>query len=68
MQLTRKGGTDFEVQVRVTWEAQDMTRLVNEAVKEGITRLAGGDGTVNEAVSAIHLVLPEDCPCVGTTG
>ncbi len=53
-----------------------MTRLVNEAVKEGITRLAvavavavaGGDGTVNEAVSAIHLVLPEDCPCIGTTG
>lgn len=49
----REQGVD--VQVRVTWESQDMSRLVKEAVDEGITRLvvAGGDGTVNEAVSAI---------------
>ncbi len=49
----RKQG--FDVQVRVTWESQDMARFVNEAVSDGIARLAvaGGDGTINEAVCAI---------------
>ncbi|MDV6250023.1 lipid kinase YegS [Vibrio sp. EA2] len=58
----REQGVD--VQVRVTWEAQDMARLVNEAVKEGITRLAvaGGDGTVNEAVSAIAQIEEQQRP------
>ncbi|HCE2124461.1 lipid kinase YegS [Vibrio parahaemolyticus] len=47
-----------DVQVRVTWESQDMPRLVKEAVTDGIERIvvAGGDGTVNEAASAlIHI-------------
>ncbi|MDK9732058.1 lipid kinase YegS [Vibrio sp. B511a] len=52
MKMREKG---IDVQVRVTWESQDMPRLVKEAVAEGIERIvvAGGDGTVNEAASAI---------------
>ncbi|YCO00457.1 lipid kinase YegS [Vibrio sp. VNB-15] len=48
----------IDLQVRVTWESQDMTRLVAEAVKEGIKRIvvAGGDGTVNEAVTALNQI------------
>lgn len=52
----REQGVDL--QVRVTWESQDMARLVSEAVKEGIKRIvvAGGDGTVNEAVTALNQI------------
>ncbi|MCA0936374.1 lipid kinase YegS [Vibrio alginolyticus] len=61
MALRDKG---FDVQVRVTWESQDMARLVNEAINEGITRIAvaGGDGTVNEAVSAVVQIDEEKRP------
>ncbi|WP_046224759.1 lipid kinase YegS [Vibrio sp. ECSMB14106] len=47
---------DIDLQVRVTWEPSDMYRLVNEAICDGVKRLivAGGDGTVNEAVSALN--------------
>jgi len=43
------------VEVRVTWEAGDMYRLVQEACAEGCRRLVagGGDGTVNEVVDAL---------------
>jgi len=43
------------VDVRVTWEADDVRRLVREAGAEGCGRLVagGGDGTVNEVVDAI---------------
>lgn len=49
------------VEVRVTWEAGDVNRLVQEACAEGCNRLVagGGDGTVNEVADAI-LRLPED--------
>lgn len=59
---TREQGVD--VQVRVTWESQDMPRLVKEAVNEGITRIviAGGDGTINEAVSAIAQIEDDQRP------
>ncbi|NOJ20527.1 lipid kinase YegS [Vibrio jasicida] len=52
----REQGVD--VQVRVTWESQDMARLVREAVNEGVKRIvvAGGDGTVNEAVTALNQI------------
>ncbi|WP_098414514.1 lipid kinase YegS [Vibrio sp. ES.051] len=58
----REQGVDM--QVRVTWEPQDMPRLVKEAVNEGITRIviAGGDGTVNEAVSALMRVDEDQRP------
>ncbi|MCG9754304.1 lipid kinase YegS [Shewanella insulae] len=44
-----------EIQVRVTFEAGDVARLVDEAIAEGCQRLvaAGGDGTLNELVSAL---------------
>jgi lipid kinase YegS len=49
------------VDVRVTWEAGDVRRLVLEACAEGCRRLVagGGDGTVNEIVDAT-LQLPAD--------
>lgn len=49
------------VDVRVTWEAGDVGRLVQEACAEGCLRLVvgGGDGTVNEVVDAV-LNLPAD--------
>jgi len=43
------------VEVRATWEAGDVYRLVREACAEGCSRLVagGGDGTVNEVVDAV---------------
>lgn len=56
------------VEVRVTWEAGDATRLTREAVAEaGPAKLdcivaAGGDGTINEVFAAAHAArLPEGC-------
>ncbi len=45
----------YELQVRSTWEEGDVDRLVREAAEQGVTRIVagGGDGTVNEVVSAI---------------
>ncbi|PML65256.1 lipid kinase YegS [Vibrio breoganii] len=50
--LRKKG---YDLQVRPTWEEGDVDRLVREAAEQGVTRLVagGGDGTVNEVVSAI---------------
>ncbi|MDW2453919.1 lipid kinase YegS [Vibrio sp. 1249-1] len=61
MKMRDKG---IDVQVRVTWESQDMPRLVKEAVDEGIERIvvAGGDGTVNEAASAVIQIDEEKRP------
>ncbi|WP_394241293.1 lipid kinase YegS [Vibrio astriarenae] len=49
----REQGVDVEV--RVTWESADMLRLISEAIADGIQRIAvaGGDGSVNEAVTAL---------------
>ncbi|PMK01155.1 lipid kinase YegS [Vibrio sp. 10N.261.55.A7] len=46
----------LDIEVRVTWESADMARLVGEAIHDGISRIvvAGGDGTVNEAVNALN--------------
>lgn len=44
-----------EVEVRSTWEAGDVKRLVMEACQDGCRRLVagGGDGTANEVADAI---------------
>lgn len=44
-----------DIEVRVTYEAGDMARLVDEAIGDNCQRLvaAGGDGTVNEVVDAL---------------
>ena len=48
----REAGT---VEVRSTWEAGDVERMVSEAIADGCTRLVagGGDGTVNELTDAL---------------
>lgn len=52
------------VDVRVTWEAGDVSRLVQEAHAEGCSRLVagGGDGTVNEVVDALLQLPAEERP------
>ncbi|NRB42632.1 MAG: lipid kinase YegS, partial [Pseudomonadales bacterium] len=47
--------THSHIEVRVTWEAGDMSRLVNEACKDGCRRLiiGGGDGSLKQAVDAL---------------
>lgn len=56
------------VEVRVTWEAGDATRLTDEAVVQaGPLKIdcivaGGGDGTINEVFAAAHAAgLPEGC-------
>jgi lipid kinase YegS len=54
------------VEVRATWEAGDVQRLVQEARRDGCQRLvaAGGDGTINEVVDAILRLEVDDRPDV----
>jgi len=58
----REQGTPLEV--RVTWESADMLRLVEEASQDGIERIlvAGGDGSLNEAVNALDTLAHEQRP------
>jgi len=44
-----------QVEVRVTWEAGDATRLAAEASRLGFSRVAagGGDGTINEVATGL---------------
>jgi len=48
-------GEGFDVDVRVTWEAGDASRLAEEAARSGFERViaAGGDGTVNEVLTGL---------------
>jgi lipid kinase YegS len=52
------------VEVRVTWEAGDVGRLIQEAHSDGCQRLVagGGDGTVNEVVDAVLKLPAEERP------
>lgn len=55
VQRRRKAG--WELAVRVTWEAGDAQRLVNEALAAGYSTLiaGGGDGLVREVAEAMAL-------------
>lgn len=50
--------------VRVTWEAGDVARLVAEAAREGVPRViaGGGDGSVNEAANALMTIAADTRP------
>ena len=52
------------IEVRVTWEKGDASRLVKEAGREGIHTVvaAGGDGTINEVVNALAAIEKERRP------
>ncbi len=58
IQAIRQTGVDY--QVRVTWETGDMARLIKEAVQDGLKRVvvAGGDGSINEAVNSLQAIAP----------
>ena len=53
VQARREGGWD--IAVRLTWEAGDARRLVEEALRAGYACLVagGGDGTLNEVATAL---------------
>ena len=55
------------LEVRVTYESGDIERFVNEARREGVTRLiaGGGDGTLNEMVNALMKITREERPEMG---
>ena len=47
--------TEHQLDVRVTWEAGDIGRYIDEACVRNLERVVvgGGDGSVNEAANAI---------------
>lgn len=53
--ITDLRSMDIALDVRSTFEAGDVQRLVDEAIAEGVGRLliGGGDGSVNEAFDAL---------------
>ena len=56
----RKAG--HKVEVRVTWEAGDVPRMVREAVDAGANTVVagGGDGTINEVVDSLVPLVNEE--------
>ena len=55
-----------KIEVRVTWEHGDLDRYIGEAIERGLDRaiVGGGDGSVNEAISAV-LGHQETRPAIG---
>ena len=53
--ITNIRAKDIALDVRSTFEAGDVKRLIDEAIREGVGRLliGGGDGSVNEAFEAL---------------
>ncbi len=64
MQTLRDEG--HQIEVRVTWEYGDLDRYVGETIDRGLERaiVGGGDGSVNEAVSAV-LQREDKLPALG---
>lgn len=56
--MRNRGAT---IEVRVTYEQGDVQRMVKESVEDKAARIviAGGDGTVNEAVDAVARLSPD---------
>ncbi|XKE46411.1 lipid kinase YegS [Halomonas organivorans] len=61
----REGGLDLEV--RVTWEPGDATRMAERAAREGVSRViaGGGDGSVHEVVNGLMRLPAEARPALG---
>lgn len=59
--------TGFNLQVRVTWEALDIRRFVQEAIdiQAETVIAAGGDGTINSVVSELLSLRPSTLPVLG---
>ncbi len=57
----------YKIEVRVTWEYGDIIRFVEEAAKESVSRIAvaGGDGSVNEAVNGLMRLSESERPALG---
>ena len=52
------------LEIRVTYESGDIERMVQEAHRDGVTRIiaGGGDGTLNETVNALMLLPRKERP------
>ncbi len=63
MQLRQEGE---RIEVRVTWEKGDAQRMVHEASRDGVERIvvAGGDGSLNEAVNGLATLPKEARPAM----
>ncbi len=57
----------YAIEVRVTWEYGDIVRFVEEAANEGVERIAvaGGDGSVNEAINGLMRLPESQRPALG---
>lgn len=55
---------DHNIAVRVTWENEDIARLITEATDSGYRRIvaAGGDGTLNAIISYVLQLSPGQRP------
>ncbi len=55
------------VEVRVTWERGDAGMFVQEAAKAGLERVivAGGDGSINEAINGLMALPKSERPVLG---